>query len=79
VARLEKHPQQTIVAQSIITLAHQLGKSLIAEGVETEAQLELVRQLGCDFIQGHWYSEAVDEKAAFALLMEQLSGSVSLL
>jgi diguanylate cyclase (GGDEF)-like protein len=40
------------VITSIIELAHQLGMAALAEGVETDAQLSVLRRLGCDFVQG---------------------------
>jgi diguanylate cyclase (GGDEF)-like protein len=48
----EKTPDSNIVA-AIVQLAHGLGLSVMAEGVETEAQLELLQRYGCDVIQGY--------------------------
>ena len=39
--------------EAIITVAHGLGLRIVAEGVETEAQLEALRNLGCDAAQGY--------------------------
>ncbi|MGM0631895.1 MAG: putative bifunctional diguanylate cyclase/phosphodiesterase [Pseudomonadota bacterium] len=44
------------IVQSIITLAHSLGFMTIAEGVETPAQLESLRAMGCDQIQGYLFA-----------------------
>ena len=41
------------VVRSMVSLAHGLGLEVVAEGVETERQLELLRQAGCDCFQGH--------------------------
>ena len=41
------------------SLAHELGIETIAEGVETEAQFEAIRDIGCDFIQGYLVSKAL--------------------
>ena len=44
------------IVQAIIGMAHTLRLQVVAEGVESEAQLELLRGLGCDFIQGYLLS-----------------------
>jgi EAL domain-containing protein (putative c-di-GMP-specific phosphodiesterase class I)/GGDEF domain-containing protein len=46
-------PQDRNIVQSTVNLAHQLGLSVVAEGVESEATLELVSSLGCHRAQGH--------------------------
>lgn len=44
------------LAKTIITMGHGLGLTVVAEGVETKRQLEKLRELGCDIIQGYYYS-----------------------
>ncbi|MFC3034430.1 EAL domain-containing protein [Pseudoalteromonas fenneropenaei] len=51
----ESHEDQCIV-QSTISLGHQLGFSVVAEGVETKATLTLLRDMGCDYAQGYYLS-----------------------
>jgi len=53
---------------TVATLARNLGVSVVAEGVETRAQLAALRALGCEFAQGFLFSEAVDAAALLALL-----------
>ena len=48
------------IVASIIQLAHSLGLSVTAEGVETEAQLHLLCDLGCDVAQGYWIAEPLE-------------------
>ncbi len=52
-------PQQAAIVSSIVTLAHNLGLGVVAEGVETEEQLRYVTELGCDEMQGYLFSRAV--------------------
>ena len=48
------------IVASIIQLAHSLDLSVTAEGVETEAQLNLLCDLGCDVAQGYWIAEPLE-------------------
>jgi diguanylate cyclase (GGDEF)-like protein/PAS domain S-box-containing protein len=56
------------VVQSIVRLAHGMNLAVVAEGVETAAELELVRLLGCDKVQGHVYGGSLRQEEAEALL-----------
>jgi EAL domain-containing protein (putative c-di-GMP-specific phosphodiesterase class I) len=44
------------VCEAIVVMAHKLGLKVIAEGVETQGQLDLLRQMGCDYAQGYWFA-----------------------
>jgi diguanylate cyclase (GGDEF)-like protein/PAS domain S-box-containing protein len=59
------------IVRTIVTLAHNLGMSVIAEGVETEAQLEILRRMGCEYGQGFYFSRAVVAEAAEAMIARQ--------
>jgi diguanylate cyclase (GGDEF)-like protein len=56
------------IVRSIIALGHNLSLKLVAEGVETTAQLEFLRAQGCDLVQGFLLSPAVPAAAFMALM-----------
>ena len=56
------------IVRAAVSLGRELGISVIAEGVETEAQLALVREAGCRYIQGFLYSPPVSAADAAALM-----------
>ena len=58
------------IARTIITLGHSLRLKVIAEGVETEAQLEFMRQHGCNEIQGYLFSKPLPVDELTTLLRE---------
>lgn len=50
------------VVEGIIRLSHQLGKTAIAEGVETVEQENVLRELKCDYVQGFLFSAAIESE-----------------
>jgi diguanylate cyclase (GGDEF)-like protein/PAS domain S-box-containing protein len=60
--------RETATAEAIITLAHKMGLSVVAEGVETGEQVEFLRSLGCDEVQGYLYSRPLTEQAMSAFI-----------
>ena len=52
----------------IIGLAHTLGMEVIAEGVESEEQARLLKEMGCDFAQGYHFSKPLPPGEIPALL-----------
>jgi diguanylate cyclase (GGDEF)-like protein len=49
------------IVKSMVELSHGLGKRVLAEGVETEEQLRLLRNIGCDAVQGYYVSKPIPE------------------
>ena len=62
VDELEKDDGSRLIAHAIISLSHILGKMVVAEGVETAGQLELLRKWECDVIQGYYFSRPLTPK-----------------
>ena len=58
------------IVSAVIAMAHNLRLEVVAEGVEDEAQLNLLAERGCDTIQGHYLSEACAPDS-FSVLLEQ--------
>ncbi|WP_292934313.1 EAL domain-containing protein [Noviherbaspirillum sp.] len=69
VRRLDTGSRDIDVIQAIVTLAHTLGMDLIAEGVETAAQLAKLRELKVEYGQGYYFSGPVDSAKAEALIV----------
>jgi diguanylate cyclase (GGDEF)-like protein len=70
VAEMKSAGESLEIVRSIITLAHSLGKQVIAEGVETEEQLALLRSLGCEYAQGFFFSKPLETEAAGKLIAD---------
>ena len=71
VARMSEKGEHDLIA-TIVALARNLGLQAVAEGVETEEQLERLRELGPTSVQGFLFSTPLDERAAGALLDDTL-------
>ena len=71
IRNLEEDPDDMALCEAIIVMAHKLGLKVIAEGVETERQRDLLAAYGCDYAQGWLYSTAVPSEQFEALLQGQ--------
>lgn len=73
VSRLTLDPEDVTIVRSIIDLAHGLGMSAVAEGVETQQVWDLLEELGCDAIQGWYVSRPLDGESATTWLLRHPS------
>ncbi|HEX8179359.1 MAG TPA: EAL domain-containing protein [Pyrinomonadaceae bacterium] len=70
VTRIGGDDENTEIIRTILTLAGNLGMDVIAEGVETEQQLEKLKAMRCEYGQGYLFSRPLDAEAASSLLLE---------
>jgi diguanylate cyclase (GGDEF)-like protein len=59
------------IVESIIALVHKLGHRVVAEGVEREEQLAMLKHWDCDFVQGYLFSRPIPERDLVKLLAER--------
>jgi EAL domain-containing protein (putative c-di-GMP-specific phosphodiesterase class I) len=59
------------ICEAIIVMAHRLGLDVVAEGVETERQRDILRSIGCDYVQGFLFAPALPADVFEAMLREQ--------
>ncbi len=69
ISNVNHHATNAIITQTIIQMAHQLELKVVAEGVETEAELEFLRENKCDEVQGFLFSRPLSAKDFGRLLM----------
>ncbi|MEH2930012.1 C-GCAxxG-C-C family (seleno)protein [Candidatus Ventrimonas sp. KK005] len=60
-----------LILEQVVSMAHKLKLGLLAEGVETQEQIDLLRKIGCDQVQGYYYAKPMPEESFFALLKKQ--------
>jgi diguanylate cyclase (GGDEF)-like protein len=67
-AELGRSKEGTVFFQAIVSMAHALGMEVVAEGVESEEQLAILRTLGCNEVQGYLVARPMPAEAMAALL-----------
>lgn len=70
VGRMDTDERDMELVRMIIMLAHTLGMEVIGEGIESESQLELLRELNCEFGQGYFFARPLTAEAAAEFLVE---------
>jgi EAL domain-containing protein (putative c-di-GMP-specific phosphodiesterase class I) len=68
ISTMEDKADNMEIVRTIISLAHTLGKQVVAEGVETTSQKDLLKKLGCEFVQGYYFSTPMPASEAQILL-----------
>jgi len=71
VSKIDVHADKRQIAQAVLALARALGMDVVAEGVETEAERDLLREMGSDYVQGYFYHRPLDPEAAASALARQ--------
>ncbi len=65
---LERDPDDAAITSTVITMAHSLGLNVVAEGVETEAQMRFLSAHRCNEVQGYWISPPLDAHGCLAFI-----------
>jgi EAL domain-containing protein (putative c-di-GMP-specific phosphodiesterase class I) len=63
--------EDTAIVRTVIELAHMLGMEVIAEGVESWGKAALLEEMGCDFVQGFFFSEPLPPEAMQQYLAQE--------
>ena len=69
ISHMDSDPESLAIVRVIIMLADNLGLKVVAEGTETEEQINLLKQLNCEMAQGYFFSRPADDQAMLKLLM----------
>lgn len=77
VSTLGENPNDLKIVQAIIGLGKNLGITVVAEGVETARQSEMMQQYGCDYQQGYYFSRPVPYDTLFDLIQENNTGTTA--
>ncbi len=74
---INKDKRANNIVASIISMAHELGLDVVAEGVEEQHQVQLLKKLGCEYLQGYFYSRPIPAHEAGLLLEKQTIAKAS--
>ncbi len=77
VSRMDADPETHEIVRIIVMLAHGLRLKVVAEGVETQAQADMLKDIGCELAQGYLYSRPVAAEAIEQLLRDNRAASIS--
>ena len=54
-----------------VEMVHEMGKKALMEGVETEAHIRILKELGCDYLQGYYFSKPIPQDAFIELISQE--------
>ncbi len=77
VSRMTDNQENAEIVRTIVVLAQNLGMDVVAEGVETNDQLALLKKLGCENGQGYYFSKPVNSDGAERIIADTYSSLVS--
>jgi EAL domain-containing protein (putative c-di-GMP-specific phosphodiesterase class I) len=74
IQNVERDERHATVMRTIVQLAKKLEKSVVAEGIETQPQLEFVQRIGCEYAQGYLFSKALPAAEMIDRLESEMAG-----
>lgn len=74
IRRIAEERKSLEIVRSVVSLVHKLGMQAVAEGVETTEQRELLRELGCDYLQGYLFGRPLEPGEVGPWLRRQRQG-----
>jgi diguanylate cyclase (GGDEF)-like protein/PAS domain S-box-containing protein len=77
IQNIESDPQHRVLISSVIAMAHGLGMTMVPEGVETERQLALLRDMGADSYQGYLYARPMPGADVDGFISRRIAGVAS--
>ena len=69
---IEHDPNDAAISAATISMSHELGLTVVAEGVENEVQLVLLSGMGCDLAQGFYFSKPLVAEECFHFIQRYL-------
>ena len=73
ISKIVDNKTQYAIVKAILMLANALNMQVVAEGIETEQQKDLLLKMGCEYGQGYWFGRPVTAEVATQMLLDQQS------
>jgi predicted signal transduction protein with EAL and GGDEF domain len=78
VSEMKNSGDSRAIVQMIMSLGRSLGMEMVAEGVETAKQADLLKSLGCEFAQGYFFSKPIDQEGMAEVLLRSRGSAYKL-